>query len=270
MLYLIATPLGNIKDITLRAIETLQSCDMILCEDTRHSKKLLNEYKIKAPLVSYHKFNEKQKLESIIHQLESGQNIALISDAGTPCIQDPGTRLVKACIEQNIAMTSLPGASALITAISLCGEEGPYQFIGFLPKKETEIKKLLSQHLSYEGQTFCFVSSHQLIKVLEIIQKLDEHRDLFLAKELTKIYETLFRGKPQDLLKSFELSPPKGEFVLMLKERTTEEDFSSLSIKDHVSQLEQKFHLSKNEAIKLAAKQRKVQKNIIYKEIHNS
>jgi 16S rRNA (cytidine1402-2'-O)-methyltransferase len=270
VLYLIATPLGNLKDITFRAVETLKSCDLILCEDTRHSKKLLDTYNISTKLVSYHKFNEQQKLSSIISELKEGRNIALISDAGTPCIQDPGSRLVKSCFIEGLEITSLPGPSALTTTMSLCSEEGPYQFVGFLPKKDSELKKALSECFNYNGQSFCYVSSHQIIKVLETIHKLDEKRELFLAKELTKLYEKFFHGTAENLLETLKKNPPRGEFVLMIKFREISDDLINLSIADHVATLEKKYHLSKNEAIKLAAKQRKVHKNIIYKEIHTS
>lgn len=136
VLYLVSTPLGNLKDITLRALETLKDCDLILCEDTRHSKHLLDHFDIKKPLKSYHKFNETEKLEEILTLLSQGANVALITDAGTPCIQDPGAILVKACHERNLAVTATPGACALTMALSLSGiSEGFFQFIGFFPKK---------------------------------------------------------------------------------------------------------------------------------------
>ncbi len=269
MLYLIATPLGNIQDITLRALELLKKCDLILCEDTRHSKKLLNHFEISTKAISYHKFNEMQKLDQIISSLKDGLDIALISDAGTPCIQDPGMHLVKRCFEENIEISSVPGPSALTLAMSLSGLEGPFQFIGFLPKKEKELTKVLLKAFTYEGQSISYVSSHQIVKVIETIQKLDSSRPLFLAKELTKLYEHFYKGFATDILNEFQTYPPKGEFVLLIEQKDTQEDFSKISIEEHVKMIQEEYGLTQNEAIKYVAKQRKVHKSVIYKEIHN-
>ncbi len=269
MLYLVSTPLGNLKDITLRALELLKDCHLILCEDTRHSSVLLHHYEIKTPLKSFHKFNEKKELDAILHLLKEGQHIALITDAGTPCIQDPGATLVKACYELSIEVKALPGPCAFVTAISLSGEEeGPFQFIGFLPKKEGELKKILLPLLDYEGHSLIYVSPHQLIKVLHTLSLLEESRPLFLIRELTKMYEESYQGSSKELYEHFQIHPPKGEFVLMIKRSMQQQNFDHLSIEEHVLSLETQYHLSKHEAIKLAAKQRGIPKRDLYNHLH--
>lgn len=265
VLYLISTPLGNLKDITLRSLEILKECDLILCEDTRHSKVLLNHYEIKTPVKSLHKFNEQQELAHVLEFLQEGKTLALISDAGTPCIQDPGAILVKACLEHSIEVKALPGPCAFVTAMSLSGEEeGPFQFVGFFPKKEEALKKILLPLLEYEGHSLAYVSPHQLVKTLHTLSLLDENRSIFLIRELTKYYEESYNGTSKELYKLFKDKTPKGEFVIMIKKSLKQENFDNLSIPDHVAQLEKTYLLSKNEAIKLAAKQRGLSKRDIY------
>lgn len=269
MLYLVSTPLGHLKDITLRSLEILKECDLILCEDTRHSRVLLDHYEIKTPLKSLHKFNEKKELDTILDLLKEGKTLALISDAGTPCIQDPGALLVKACQELSIDVKALPGPCAFVTAISLSGEEeGPFQFVGFFPKKEEALKKTLLPLLEYEGHSLAYVSPHQILKTLYILSTLDETRPVFLIRELTKYYEESYNGTPKELYEHFKEKDPKGEFVLMIKKSLKQETFENLSIPDHVAHLEETYHLSKNEAIKLAAKQRGLSKRDIYNLVH--
>lgn len=265
MLYLVSTPLGNLDDISKRAIDTLLSSDVILCEDTRHSQVLLSHYNIKKPLKSYHKFNEKKELETILDLLKKGQTIALISDAGTPCIQDPGSLLVKACREQNIPVRAIPGPNALIMAVSLSGEEeGPFQFIGFFQKKEESLKKELLHALSYEGHTLAYVSPHQILDVLDKLHSLAPMRKILAFKELTKHYETHYAGTAFEIKEILTLSSLKGEFVLMIKKEEEVEPFLDLSLKDHILKLQEAFSLSTNEAIKLAAKQRGLSKREVY------
>lgn len=271
MLYLVSTPIGHLEDFSKRAINVLSDCDLILCEDTRHSKVLLDHYGIQKPLKSYHKFNENEELESILTLLKQGKNLALITDAGTPCIQDPGATLVKACKKGSIDVRAIAGPCAFVMAITLSGEEqGPFQFIGFLEKKEQSLKKQLLSALNYEGHTLAYVSPHQVIDVLEMLNDLDPHRPLFLVKELTKIYETHLEGTPSLIKQTLLNTSSKGEFVLMIKKKSQTHDFSELSLKDHVKQLEKAFDLSINEAIKLAAKQRGLSKRDVYQAIHHT
>lgn len=271
MLYLVPTPLGNLQDITLRALEVLKSCDLILCEDTRHSKTLLDHYSIKKPLKSLHKFNEQEELDAIIALLQSDQTLALISDAGTPCIQDPGALLVNTCHKHNIPVCALPGPCAFVTALSLSGEEeGPVQFVGFFPKKTEAAKKILLATLAYEGHSLAYVSPHQLINILELLSTLEPARSLFLVREISKYYEESYRGTAEELYTQLSQKPPKGEFVMMIKKSTIEHHFDTLPIEEHVALLEKSYHLSKNEAIKLAAKQRGVPKRDIYNLFHKN
>jgi len=270
LLYLVATPLGNLQDITLRALECLKTVDLILCEDTRHSQKLLNHYGIKKPLKSLHKFNEKKSTASLLTALQQGKSIALITDAGTPCIQDPGTFLVKACHEKELPVTSLPGPCAFVTTLSLSGEEeGPFQFVGFLPKKQKALTQGLLTLLEYEGHSLAYVSPHELVHVLKTLAELAPERTLLLTKELSKIHETLYQGPSQTLYERLKDSPPKGEFVLMIKKApsTAPHPLLKLPIEEHVLFLEKTYHLSKKEAIKLAAQQRDLPKRILYNEL---
>jgi 16S rRNA (cytidine1402-2'-O)-methyltransferase len=269
VLYLVPTPLGNLQDMTLRAIETLKSVDLIICEDTRHSKTLLEHYAIYKPLKSLHKFNEQAQLAPILTLLQTGQKIALISDAGTPCIQDPGALLVKSCHEHKIPVCALPGPCAFATALSLSGEEeGPFQFVGFLPKKEQAAKKALLALLAYEGHSCAYVSPHQLLSILKILSTLEASRPLFLVRELSKYYEESYQGPVNELYTHFAQNPPKGEFVMMIKKSTLQHHFDHLPIQEHIALLESTYQLSKNEAIKLAAKQRGVPKREIYNFFH--
>ena len=266
MLYLIPTPLGNLQDITLRALDCLKSCDLILCEDTRHSQKLLNHYEIKKPLKSLHKFNEQKQTESILTALKDGQTIGLITDAGTPCIQDPGALLVKACYEAGLEVTALPGPCAFVMTLSLSGElEGPFQFVGFFPKKLQALKKSLLTILDYEGHSLAYVSPHQLLDVLEVLTLLDQDRNLLLTRELTKVYETSYRATAKELYEVFKKTPPKGEFVLMIKKSLkVDNPCLELPIEEHILYLETTYNFSKKEAIKLAAQQRGIPKRDLY------
>lgn len=269
MLYLVPTPLGNLKDITLRALEVLKSCDLVICEDTRHSKTLLEHYAIEKPLKSLHKFNEKEQLDTLISLLQSGQTLALISDAGTPCIQDPGALLVKTCHEHQIPICALPGPCAFVTALALSGEEeGPFQFVGFFPKKEEAAKKVLLSILAYEGHSLAYVSPHQLLNILKTLATLEPIRPLFLIREISKYYEESYRDSAENLYDHFAHNSPKGEFVLMIKKSNASPQFDHLPIAEHVAFLEKTYNLSKNEAIKLAAKQRGVSKRDVYNSFH--
>lgn len=267
MLFLVATPIGNLEDITFRAIETLKSCDYILCEDTRHSLILLNHYQIHKPLKSYHKFNETFRAESILEDLESGKKICLISDAGTPGISDPGAALVKLCIERNLPVTLIPGPCAAIQAIACSGfSTERFQFLGFLPKKENELRRELQSILSYPGTSICYESPHRLIKVLEVILTLQPNRELAVARELTKKYEEIIRGFPQALIEYWSDKTVKGEIVLVISPDSGREqiNWSSMTPEEHVQWVQSTYALDRKEAIKLVAQLRGVPKREIY------
>lgn len=270
MLYLVATPIGNLSDITFRAIETLKNCHYILCEDTRHSSILLSHYEIRKPLKSYHKFNETKSLQFIIEDLISGQNIALISDAGTPGISDPGAKLIQSCIEHNIPVFSIPGPCAAIAAIACSGlNTDRFQFIGFLPRKLTELKALFANLLSYPGTTICYESPERLIKTLDLLNTLAPDRKMVVARELTKKFEEICRGTPKELKAYWETHVLKGEIVLLLSGQTADfpSEISDLSPEEHVKYLEASYHLSRMEAIKIAAAQRAIPKQQLYKDL---
>ncbi len=270
MLYLIATPIGNLGDITLRALEILKSCDYILCEDTRHSRHLLKFHGIDRPLKSYHRFNEQKALNPILEDLKKELKVGLISDAGTPILCDPGHLLLSACYKENLPVTMLPGPSALMMALSLSGlPPFPFQFLGFVPKKKKELEAFLKKNLTYPGTSLAYDTPHQILDTLTVLHELSPHRLIVLLRELTKIHEERLAGTPQELLTHFESHPPKGEFVLLISPPAPEDpSLPHLSPEEHVALL-QKEGLSLKEAIKAVAKARKLPKQVIYQLFHH-
>lgn len=216
-LYIVPTPIGNLKDITYRAVETLQSVDTILAEDTRTSGKLLKHYEIKKPLLSHHAFNEHKTSESIVKRLKSGETMALISDAGTPTISDPGYTLIKACLENGIKIECLPGATAFVPALVKSGfASDNFIFGGFIPHKKGRQTKL--KQMAEEPRTsIVYESTHRIIKTLEQLKEiLEEDRLISVSRELTKIYEETMIGTPSELLEYYQEHSTKGEFVLVV------------------------------------------------------
>jgi len=270
VLYLVATPIGNLSDITLRAIETLRTSDYILCEDTSHSRILLRHHNIHQPLKSYHKFNEASREQDILEDLAAGKNIALISDAGTPVIADPGERIVQAAVKANLTVISIPGPCAAITAITCSGlPTKQFQAIGFLPKKTTQLRDKLIEILHYPGTTVSYESPRRLIDVLSIIDQLTPQRILCVARELTKRFEEIARGTARSLISHWSNKEIKGEIVLLLSPPTEQEltqDWAALTIVEHVTRLERNFSLSQQEAIKMVAHLRGLPKREVYKE----
>ncbi len=189
-LYIVSTPIGNLDDITFRALKVLKNSDIILCEDTRHSIKLLNHYKIKKQLISYHKFNEKKQLANIIKYFNEGKILSLISDAGTPLISDPGKILVNKCIETGIKVVPIPGASSIISSLSVSGFKDQFLFYGFLPKTEREINKVLTLLADNEYTQIFFIPSKKINFYLKIFKNFFSGRKILIAKEMTKLHET--------------------------------------------------------------------------------
>lgn len=215
MLYIISSPIGNLEDITFRAIRILSLVDYILSEDTRKTSILLKKYNIKKPLFSFHKFNERFKEDKIIKDLENKQEIALISDAGTPLISDPGFSLVKKCIEKKIEITSIPGPCSIITALTLSGLNPiSFQFLGFFPKKpkDRDIQKILT----FKGISIFFESNKRILKTLKILQKHEKNLYIVLARELTKKFEECIRGHLDEILNIISKKNIKGEIVLLI------------------------------------------------------
>ncbi len=215
-LFIVSTPIGNLKDITLRAIETLKEVDFILCEDTRTSGNLLNHFEIKKELISLNAFNEKNKIEFIVNRILSNQTVALISDAGTPLISDPGVRLVSACINKGIEIVPIPGASALIAALSMSGlPTDAFVFEGFLPQKKGRQTKL--KELAQEKRTIVlYESMYRIEKLLNELNEYLPERFVVVCREITKKFEETWRGFPKDLVESFSEKISKGEFVVVI------------------------------------------------------
>ena len=270
-LYLVATPIGNLDDITLRAIKILKDVDFIAAEDTRHSLKLLNHLEISKPLISYHRHNEDIKTNLLIDKLLDGKNIALISDAGTPVISDPGEEVVKEALKNNINVIPIPGACALINALIVSGlDASEFTFIGFLPLNKKNRKEKLSEIQNSKNTTILYEAPHKLLSTLQDLSKILDNRKIVLAKELTKIHETFISGTAGELLNTLE--NPKGEFVIMIEKSQEKFDenlyLNSLSLEEHFA-FYQAQGFSKNEIIKKIAKDKNVNKNEIYQHFIN-
>lgn len=271
MLYLVATPIGNLKDISQRALDTLQACEYILCEDTRHTLPLLTHYAIQKSLKSFHKFNESQKEDVIIADLLAGKELALVSDAGTPGISDPGTKLVQRCRTEGIAVTAIPGPCAAIMALSISGfDTVRFQFIGFLPRKAGELRHMLQNVLQYPSTTVCYESPHRLLAVLEALHELVPTRQVAVGRELTKKFEEVSRGTSEELLNQWKDKEIKGEIVLLIAgdEQRSSHQWETLTPEEHVAFLESTYRLSQYDAIKMAAEMRGVPKRTVYAKIH--
>ena len=260
-LYIVSTPIGNLDDITLRSLEVLKKSDIILCEDTRRSLKLLNHFKIKKKLVSYHKFNEQKELQKIIEYLNDGKILSLISDAGTPTISDPGVLLVKACIEKKIKIFPIPGPSSITSAISISGFNDKFLFFGFLPKTENELIKVLS---SLENLNFSLVFFVPGIKINFYIKYFKEYfsgRDIVIAREITKIHETFYR----DAIKTINpfKTTLKGELTIVVSKIHHDNDLKSdEDIKKQASAYLKKYSLK--DVVELISKKEKVSKKKVY------
>lgn len=264
MIYFVATPIGNLNDISLRALETLKNVQVIACEDTRTSKVLLDKFEIKNKLlISYHKFNEQESSQNIIKLASEGKDIAVISDAGMPGISDPGNILAKKLVEAKIDFTVIPGASALTTALVLSGfDSRNFFFAGFLPEKKVEKDKLLSQISTLSSTLIFYVSSHNIKKDIQYLFEQLGNRKACLVKELTKVFETKYYFS----LLSLPEIDERGEFVLIVEGNNESLDFDSMTIQEHVL-FYVNLGFSKNDAIKKVAKERGKSKNEIYMQV---
>jgi 16S rRNA (cytidine1402-2'-O)-methyltransferase len=223
-LYLVSTPIGNLKDITLRAIETLKKSSYILCEDTRVSRILLDRYEIKSRLISNHKFNESKNLIKIIDLLKTGETIALISDAGTPSISDPGAILVNECVKNNIKIIPIPGPSAVLTAVSISGFSEKFIFYGFLPEKKQAIANVFNQMSKFNDTCVFFISSKKVNKIIPELKKNFSGRKVIFCREISKLYEEFIRKNVDDLeIFNKEL---KGELTIVISEKKIEKNYS--------------------------------------------
>ncbi len=271
-LYIVATPIGNLEDITLRAINTLKNVDIIIAEDTRHSLKLLNHLEISKPLISYHRHNEEEKTESILNKIEEGNNVALISDAGTPVISDPGEIIVKRALERNIEVVPIPGACAIITALMGAGvNTRKFTFYGFLSINKKIREKELEEIKNNKNTIILYEAPHKLINTLNDLENYIGKRKVVLARELTKIHEEFIRGSIGEV--KDKINSPKGEYVIIIDENTEineqeENKLNSLSLDEHYNYYE-KLGLNKKEIIKKIAKDRNVNRNEIYQQFLN-
>jgi len=276
-LFLCATPIGNLGDITLRVLETLETVDLIAAEDTRHSLKLLNHFAIKTPMTSYHEFNKIDKAHYLIGQMSKGLNIALVTDAGTPAISDPGEELVKMCYAAGIEVTSLPGPSACITALTLSGlRTRRFCFEGFLPADKKE-SALVLERLKNELRTTVFYEApHRLAKTLKALMKAIGNRQITLSRELTKRYETVMRTTLEDALSYYKEHEPKGEYVIIVEGADIEKlhkeaqgQWEKITIQEHMN-IYLNQGMLKMEAMKAVAADRGLRKRDIYQQLTNA
>jgi 16S rRNA (cytidine1402-2'-O)-methyltransferase len=217
MLYIVATPIGNLKDITLRAIEVLKSVDMIACEDTRHTKILLTHYDIKTPTTSFFQHNRIMKADVLIKMLKEGKDVALVSDAGTPGILDPGYNLINLAIENSLPMTFIPGPTAFIHALVLSGKPAhKFIFEGFLPNKPISRRNRLVELSKLDYTIIFYESCHRIIATLEDVDSIWPDKQVVICRELTKKFEEILRGLPKELIEHFQAAKPRGEFVIIL------------------------------------------------------
>ena len=262
-LYLVSTPLGNLKDITLRAIEVLDKSDYILCEDTRVSKNLLDKYQIKSKLISNHKFNEKKNVVKIIEHLKSGKIISLISDAGTPSISDPGSILVNECIDNEIKIFPIPGPSAISTAVSISGFSDKFLFYGFFPEKKQLLASELEKLSEFENTLIFFVSPKKINKIIPEIKKNFIGRKIVFCREITKMYEEFIR-KNIDELELFE-KEPKGELTVVISEKKIHKNISQKLTESDINIIKKMINkLSTKEIAEILNQKTNVPKKQIY------
>lgn len=270
-LYLCATPIGNLEDITLRVLRILKEADLIAAEDTRNSIKLLNYYDIKTPMTSYHEYNKIEKAYQLVDKMKNGENVALITDAGTPGISDPGEELVRICYESGIEVTSLPGACACVTALTLSGlPTRRFAFEAFLPKDKKERAFILSSLKTETRTIILYEAPHHLLKTLEDLYAALGDRKITLCRELTKRYETIFSATISHAVSYYQQQEPKGEFVLAIEGRSMQalqeekqQEWLSVPLAEHMAHYEQQG-ISHKEAMKLVAKDRGISKREVY------
>ena len=273
-LYLCATPIGNLEDITFRVLNTLKQVDLIAAEDTRHSIKLLNHFEITTPMTSYHEFNKIEKAKYLVEKLLNGVDIALITDAGTPGISDPGEELVKLAYEAGIEVTSLPGPAACITALTLSGlSTRRFAFEAFLPSDKKEKQKILDELKTETRTIILYEAPHRLVRTLKELEETLGNRRMTLLRELTKMHETVFQTTISDLILYYEAVEPKGECVLVIEGTTFEAleekekaQWENLSLEQHMDYYLNK-ELNKKDAMKQVAKDRGISKREVYQSL---
>ena len=273
-LYLCATPIGNLEDITFRVIRTLKEVDLIAAEDTRNSIKLLNHFEIKTPMTTYHEYNKIEKGKKLVEKLQEGMNIALITDAGTPGISDPGEELVKMCYEVGIEVTSLPGAAACITALTLSGlSTRRFAFEAFLPSDKKEKQTVLKELVNETRTIIMYEAPHRLVRTLQELLEHLGNRRITICRELTKKHETAFTTTLEEAVAYYEGNEPKGECVLVMEGKSHEElrreevaKWEEMSIEEHMDYYMNQG-VDKKDAMKLVAKDRGIGKRDVYQQL---
>lgn len=276
-LYLCATPIGNLEDITYRVLRTLKEVDIIAAEDTRNSVKLLNHFEIRTPMTSYHEYNKIEKAYRLIDQLKQGKNIALITDAGTPGISDPGEELVRIALEEGIAVTSLPGAAACITALTMSGQPTRrFAFEAFLPREKKERRKILEELKTETRTIILYEAPHHLAATLAELLEALGNRSVTLCRELTKKYEDVRKTTLDGALTYYKNHEPRGEYVLVLAgrdrremEKEQQKSWEAISIGEHMAVYEAQ-EIPRKEAMKLVAKDRGISKRDVYQALLES
>ena len=273
-LYLCATPIGNLEDITLRVLRTLKEADLIAAEDTRNSIRLLNHFEIRTPMTSYHEYNKIEKARTLIEKMQSGMNIALITDAGTPGISDPGEELVRMCYEAGIEVTSLPGPAACVTALTLSGlPTRRFAFEAFLPMEKKERREIFEELVNETRTIILYEAPHKLIRTLKDLREVLGNRRMTLCRELTKKHETAFRTTIDDLIAYYENEKPLGECVLVIEGKSRREireekaaSWEEISLEEHM-EIYEKQGLSRKDAMKQVAKDRGISKRDVYQQL---
>ena len=275
-LYLCATPIGNLEDITMRVLRTLKEVDLIAAEDTRNSIKLLNHFEIKTKMTSYHEYNKVDKAIYLVEKMKEGMNVALITDAGTPGISDPGEELVRQCYAAGVPVTSLPGACACITALTLSGQATRrFAFEAFLPFDKKERSPIL-ESLKQETRTMIiYEAPHRLRRTLKELREVLGNRNLTVCKELTKRYENAMQGSMDEIIAYYEENEPRGEYVLVIAGKTVEEireeeqkTWETMTIEEHMTFYE-KQNIDRKAAMKMVAKDRGISKREVYQALLN-
>ena len=261
-LYIVATPIGNLSDITIRALEILKISDYVLCEDTRVSKKLLDKFKINTNLISNHKFNEKRNLSRIINLLENKKTICLISDAGTPCISDPGGIIVKECINKNINIFSVPGPSSVTSAVAISGFTDKYFFYGFFPDKNKEINRDFKILAELNSSIVFFISAKKFNKKFGLLKEYFPEREILICREITKIHEHFYRSKISEI-ENFQFNP-KGEVTVIISEKYNDNKKEILDESDKIKIKKLILNTSVKDIVRIISQQKNISKSKIY------
>jgi 16S rRNA (cytidine1402-2'-O)-methyltransferase len=269
-LYVVATPIGNLEDITFRAVRVLKEADLIACEDTRHTAKLLHHYGIEKPTISYHDHNEASRAEELVAKLEQGLNVAQVSDAGMPGISDPGYRVIKLAIEHGVQVVPIPGASALISALAVGGlPTDSFQFLGFLPAKSGQRRTLLETLRASEQTTAVYEAPHRIAETMkDLVEILGSERPIVLARELTKMHEEFIRGSATQVLKRTQENELKGEITLLIgKSEAQVAQESTKDISQRLKEIMNEHKIDEKAALKILARERGLSKSEVYREL---